>query len=177
MSERIHWRSKVQVEIDWSKSTLPQSSPLNALGSSYLLKSVQSIDPQVNTNIDVNDSIETERNGFLIRPARVVLVMNTLAAAPIDPNTGEVSLSDSAIISMLQWARALTDITISHAEGNDDFGQEVTLVDCMVNGANPMQLTTDGRPLASFNWHVLGVEGEITGAGASSPFGGKYSLA
>ena len=79
--DRIHWRSKIKITIDWSKSTLPTESPLNGLGAtSYALTSVQSIDPQVNTNVDVNDSIETERNGYTIRPGRVIFIMSCLAA-------------------------------------------------------------------------------------------------
>jgi hypothetical protein len=80
---------------------------------------------------------------------------------------------------MLQYARAIMDITLTSAEGNDDFGQVVILEDCMVNGANPMQLSTDGRPLGSFNLHVLNITSEMTSsaADASGATGGStYSL-
>lgn len=159
MSTRVHWRSKITVRLqDFSRQpsvTIPETAVLE-------LTSVQSYDPQITTNADVNDSISSERIGYLIRPGRITIALTVLAAKPVANGAVDVStnygFSDSELLSIMQFGRVYFNMIIEHdGDTNNDFGDSWTWENCIVTDSNPSQLTIDGRPTATFNLSSLGV--------------------
>lgn len=160
---RVHWRSKITVTLqDFSR---PPSSTMD--NDAYELSSVQSYDPQITTNADVNDSISSERIGYLIRPGRITIAMTVLAAKPTTVGIADVSsnhgFSDSEILSIIQFGRIYFNMVIDHGgpdenqTSNNDFGGSWVWENCIITDSNPSQLTIDGRPTAVFNISALGV--------------------
>lgn len=150
----INWRSKIKVTIDNINVDL-SATGLKDL-TAITLQSVQSYNPQVTTNADVNDSITNERIGYLIRPGRITIALTVLAAKSLDL-TINGGLSDSEVLQILQFIRAEFDMIIEHDTGPDDFGESWTWENCLILDSNPSQLTLDTRPNAIFNMAALGV--------------------
>jgi len=152
----INWRSKIAITIDNINKDLTDTG-LNE--APLTLNSVQSYNPQVTTNADVNDSITSERIGYLIRPGRITIAVTVLAAKPVTAIEGD-ALSDSEKLQILQFIRAQFNLVITHSSGDNDFGNAWTWTECMVTDSNPSQLTIDGRPTATFNISAVGVTQE-----------------
>lgn len=161
----VHWRSKIKLTLkDFSRTpstTIPQSAELE-------LTTVQSYDPQITTNADVNDSISSERIGYLIRPGRITIALTVLAARPQAgggrDTTVNYGFSDSELLSILQFGRVYFNVEVSHdGVTNNDFGDAWIWENCIVTDSNPSQLTIDGRPTANFNLSALGMQnGEVS---------------
>ena len=151
---RVNYRSKISVDLS-NFSTDTDGTLLASLGQTITLTSVQSYNPQVSTNADVNDSISSERIGYLIRPSRLTIALTVLAAAPLDGTNG--GLSDSEILQVIQFLRGTFEMTIRHSSSVNDYGNSWVWTDCMITDSTPSQLTIDGRPTATFNIAALGV--------------------
>lgn len=161
MSEvRVHWRSKIKVSITgFSRdvTTKTKGSEAIDLNSTIVLSTVQSYDPQITTNADVNDSITSERIGYLIRPGRITIALVVLAARPTD-RTVNSGYSDAELLSIIQFGRIFFDMNVEHdGISHDDFGDGWTWENCIITDSNPSQLTIDGRPTATFNLAALGL--------------------
>ncbi len=155
MSTRVHWRSKIKVTLSgFSREVIPG---VISADDSIILYTVQSYDPQVTTNADINDSITSERVGYLIRPGRITIAVTVLAARPT-LNTTNSGYSDSELMSLLQFGRIFFNMDIEHdGISHDDFGDAWIWENCVITDSNPSQLTIDGRPTAVFNMAALGV--------------------
>lgn len=162
----VHWRSKIKLTLkDFSRTpsvTIPQTAEL-------VLSTVQSYDPQITTNADVNDSISSERIGYLIRPGRITITLTVLAARPQASGAREINddhygFSDSELLSILQFGRVYFNVEVSHdGVSHNDFGDTWIWENCIVTDSNPSQLTIDGRPTANFTLSALGMQnGEVS---------------
>ncbi len=157
MSTRVHWRTKISVTLaDFSRDVIPGVIDNK---QEIVLATVQSYDPQVTTNADVNDSITNERVGYLIRPGRITIAVVVLAARPTDDGPeNNHGYSDSELLSIIQFGRIFFNMAISHdGVSHNDFGDSWTWENCVITDSNPSQLTIDGRPTATFNFASLGV--------------------
>jgi hypothetical protein len=134
-----------------------------------VLQTVQSYDPQITTNADVNDSISSERVGYLIRPGRITIALTVLAARPqtnggVQDGSVNYGYSDSELLTMLQFGRVYFNAYVTHdGISNNDFGDGWVWENCIITDSNPSQLTIDGRPTAVFNLSALGVTSGISG--------------
>lgn len=160
MSYAVNWNSKVAVEVEVDDGTEIAGLQSN----SYVMRSVQNIEPLNDTQIEPQHSINNENIGYLIRPTMISINIGVLAARSIpikadgtlDDNTANI-VSDSEVIVWLLFNRKEFTLTISDADGA---GRLKTMVfkRCRIGPGRPGTFTPDGLPIS--NWTLRALDWE-----------------
>jgi len=158
MSTVTNWNAKISVTIEVEDGT-----NIADLGSNtYDLRSCQSVDPQFDSQIEPQHSINNENIGYLVRPTQMSINLGVLASISIpvkadgtlnDDLTQQVS--DSEVILWLQGNKKEFSMRIQDYYGTNKF-KTLQFRRCRVGQGRPGTITPDGQPVS--NWTIRALE-------------------